>query len=94
MITIGILRIIRRIQYIPRFIIESFTWEYESCKICGNSFRIRWQVKDELWYKVMNVKDETGGSLCLDCFIKKAESKGIIIDRCDVEMELFKTNEL
>jgi len=90
---IGMLRVIRRIRNIPRFIIESFTWEYESCIICGNSFRIRWQVKDELWQKVMNVTDETGGSLCLDCFIKKAEQKGITINQCDIEMEIFKTNE-
>lgn len=41
----------------------------------------------------MNVTDETGGSLCLDCFIKKAEQKGITINQCDIEMEIFKTNE-
>jgi hypothetical protein len=29
----------------------------------------------------------------LDCFIKKAEQKGITINQCDIEMEIFKTNE-
>ena len=77
-------RIFRRIKYIPQFIRESFIWEYETCQECGNSFRIRWHVKDEIWNKVTNTNDGGGGSYCIDCFIKKAEKQGIEINDNDV----------
>lgn len=83
------IRIIRRIKYIPSFIKQSFNWEYESCKICSNSFRIMWHVNDNIWQKVMNINDDGGGSLCVDCFIKKAEKQGIIIKESEIQINLF-----
>jgi len=41
-------RIFRRIKYIPTFIKESIFWECETCQTCGNSFRIKCLVKDEI----------------------------------------------
>jgi len=82
-------RIIRRLKYFPKFIKEALIWEYESCDECGSIFRIMWQVDDEIWKKVMNVEDEGGGSLCVDCFIKKSEKKKIIIKSSDVKLNLF-----
>jgi len=84
-----IIRIIRRIKYIPIFLYESFKWEYETCKICGTAFRINWAVKDEIWQNVMKVDDGSGGSLCLDCFIKKAEKININLDLKDFKIDLF-----
>jgi len=48
-------------------------WPYESCITCGNGFRTIWSVEDKYWHKVMGVSDSGGGSLCIDCFIRKAE---------------------
>ena len=81
-------RIYRRIKYISKFIKESFTYEYETCQECGNAFRVMWHVKDEIWNKVTNTYGG-GGSYCVDCFIKKAEKQGIIINQEDISLELF-----
>jgi hypothetical protein len=82
-------RIIRRVKYFPKFIKEAFSWEYESCKRCGSIFRIVWNVDDKIWQKVMEVSDDGGGSLCIDCFVKIAESKGIIIKPEQINIKLF-----
>ncbi|MCE5220210.1 MAG: hypothetical protein LLF98_02785 [Clostridium sp.] len=82
-------RIYRRIKYIPKFIKESLTYEYETCQECGNAFRIMWHVNDEIWNKVTNTNDGGGGSYCVDCFVKKAESKNIKINSKDINLELF-----
>jgi len=82
-------RLFKRIKYLPLFIHEAAIWQYETCQKCGNAFRIRWHVNDEIWQKVMNVKDDSGGSMCLDCFVKKAEKISIILKDTDIRMELF-----
>lgn len=82
-------RILRRIKYIPNFVKQSYEWEYESCQQCGNAFRIMWNVKDEIWNKVTNTYDGGGGSYCVDCFVKKAESVGIKISNEDIKLKIF-----
>ena len=79
-------RFIRRLLWLFLYQWNSLTlfkWPYESCKRCGKSFRIVWSVKDEFWYKVMQRKDNGGGSLCLDCFIELAENKDIELKEDD-----------
>ncbi|MGE5438025.1 MAG: hypothetical protein ACM3O3_12500 [Syntrophothermus sp.] len=92
MLKIFLNRFIRRLKYFKYFIKESLIWEYESCKRCGNSFRIRWNIKDEIWNKVTNTNDDSGGSYCVDCFIKLAENKNITIKNDDIELNLFYPN--
>lgn len=82
-------RIFRRIKYIPTFIKESIFWECETCQTCGNSFRIKCLVKDEIWDKVTETTGGTGGSYCVDCFIKKAEKKGVLVSKEDLELDPF-----
>lgn len=82
-------RIYRRIKYIPKFIKESFTYEYETYQECGNAFRIMWHVKDEIWNKVTKTDDGGGGSYCVDCFIKEAEKQNIKINQEDINLKLF-----
>lgn len=82
-------RVFRRIKHIPLFLKESLAWEYESCKECGKSFRVMWQVKDEIWNKVTGTNDGGGGSYCIDCFVKRAEKQGIMISNDDIELSLF-----
>lgn len=86
-IPLSIKRILRRIKYV--FLFRSLSWKYESCKDCGHCFRINWSVKDEIWEKVMGVSDGGGGSLCIDCFIERAEKKGIYIKDEDYGIRLF-----
>jgi hypothetical protein len=81
-------RILRRIRYV--FVLNDLLiWEYESCQRCGHCFRICWSVKDEIWKKVMNVTDDGGGSLCVDCFVELACAKNIEIKDEDIRLELF-----
>ena len=82
-------RVFHMIKHIPDFIKESYCWGYESCQECGNSFRVMWHVRDEIWNKVTGTNDGCGGSYCLDCFVKLAEKKGICIEPKDVRMDLF-----
>lgn len=77
---LGLKRIIRRIKFFSHFIREVFSWEYESCKKCGSIFRIMWHVDDHIWQEVVGVNDDTGGSLCVDCFVKLAEKKVFILN--------------
>lgn len=85
--------LIRLFRYTRYFFLcymkEAWKWEYESCKRCGKIFRIQWHVSDSIWNKVMNVNDGSGGSLCVDCFIKIAKDKCPVI--CDefIKMRLF-----
>lgn len=79
-------RLLRRIRWLLITQWRSLTlrqWPYESCKVCGKAFRVRWDVDNFVWYKVMNVCDDGGGSLCIDCFIEKAEQQGVPIVRGD-----------
>jgi len=86
-------RIFRYIRYFFIYYIkQAIKWRYESCKMCGRGFRINWSVENYIWKQVMGVKDETGGSLCIDCFMLKAEKKGIILKKEDVELDLFYPN--
>jgi len=81
-------RIIRRIRYFPTFLLESYKWEYESCERCGSAFRVIWSVDDKTWAKVMS-RDDGGGCVCVDCFVKIAESKGVVIEPKNVKLNLF-----
>jgi hypothetical protein len=85
MIRLVLKRIFRRIKYI--FLFRNLFWVNESCKDCGHCFRIAWLVKDEIWEKVMN--DKNGGSLCIDCFIERAEKKNIELSKEDFNIEVF-----
>jgi len=84
-------RLFRRIKYFRWFLIESWTWKYETCQRCGNAFRIAWAVKDSMWEKVTGIKDGGGGSYCIDCFIKLAEKQRIKINKTDIKFEIFCT---
>lgn len=81
-----ILRFFRRIRY-P--FISSYLWPFETCKRCGRNFRVRWNVKDEIWQKVMNVEDDGGGSLCVDCFIDAALNKGVHVKKEYFTIDIF-----
>lgn len=90
-------RFYRRVKWLLFYQWYSLTlnsWSYESCKICGKSFRIRWNVKDTYWKKVVNVSDSGGGSLCVDCFLELAEKKLIQIKSSDIEIEIFDPHNL
>jgi len=82
-------RIIRRIRHFPAFIFEAMGWEYESCQRCGSAFRVMWSVDDNIWNKVTGENDGGGGSYCVDCFIKIAEAKNIIIEPNNIKLSLF-----
>ena len=89
-------RLKRRFLWLLMYQWSSLTlsqWPYESCRKCGKSFRLLWNVKDQLWKKVMNVNDEDGGSYCVDCFIERANKIGIIIPNEDINIELFQPGD-
>jgi len=65
-----------RFKHLLRFR-EIINWKYESCYRCGSGDRLTIDVKDNKWIEV-NGRYE--GCLCLDCFIKIAESKNIKIE--------------
>ncbi len=79
----------RRITHIPSFIKECFKWEYETCQKCGTAYRLLWHVKNEIWDKVTNTSNYSGGCYCVDCFIKKAEKQGIEINPEDISIRPF-----
>lgn len=85
-------RIIRRIKYFPIYLKEARSWEYESCKRCGSIFRLVWTIDNELWKKVMDVNDDGGGSVCIDCFIKLAENKNVEIKNKNLKIDPFYPN--
>lgn len=51
-----------------------------------------WRVKNEIWNEVTNTNDGGGGSYCVDCFVKKAEKRGIKINSWDIRLKLFYSN--
>lgn len=42
-----------------------------------------------MWEKVTGAADGGGGSLCLDCFVEKAEKKGIKVTEEDFTVNVF-----
>jgi len=91
MIRLVIRRLWRRLKWLLSM--RRITWEYESCIVCGRSFRIGWDVRDHIWQAVMDVKDGSGGSLCVDCFVERAEAKGVKFKSDDFDMYIFTPEE-
>lgn len=52
-----------------------------------------WHVDDHIWQEVVGVNDDTGGSLCVDCFVKLAEKKSIYIKPEEIKLDLFYPEE-
>jgi hypothetical protein len=77
-------RLFRRLRYV--FMLRSLSWKYESCRDCGHCFRLVWSVKDGIWNEVMGNGD---GILCLDCFIERADMKGIYLKKEYFDIEIF-----
>jgi len=71
-------RIVRAIKNIPWFLYESWTWEYESCKDCGKTFRVLWAVDDKTWKFVMGNAE---GCFCVACFVKRANKVGLTLTK-------------
>lgn len=63
-------------------------WEFESCDRCGNTFRSIWETTSMQWKAVTGNKNG-GGCYCFDCFIKKAEIKGIKIFPQEIKIKPF-----
>ena len=85
-------RLLKRIKWLlinQWLLLTLSSWPYETCENCEKAFRISWLVEDKYWYKVMDVSDDGGGSLCLDCFLEKANKKGVVIpeDAVDIFLE-------
>lgn len=90
--TIFYRRLIRRIRWLLFYQWHSITlkqWPYESCWMCGKAFRVCWTVKDVYWQKIINVSDDSGGSLCVDCFLELAAKKKILVPRSVIKIEIF-----
>lgn len=64
-----------RFKWILNFY-EVMTHPYENCDECGSNYCLCINVKDDKWIKV-NGKDQ--GCLCMDCFLRIAQEKGISI---------------
>lgn len=73
-------RLINRFKPIFRFR-EMWSWDYESCERCGSCFRLAYTMTNEKWKEVYGSEN---GCLCLDCFLKMAESKDIKISPEDI----------
>lgn len=87
-------RLLRRVRWLLFYQWQSLTldqWPYESCWMCGKSFRIVWSVEDKYWIAVVGVEDGSGGSLCLDCFLWYADSLDIVIPSDAIELQIFKS---
>jgi len=74
-------RLYRRLKFAFRFK-EMYTWEYESCNLCGINYRLPIGIVDKTWLAV-NGKSE--GCLCVNCFLQLAQEKGIEITIDDIE---------
>ena len=61
---------------------EDVDWKGETCKLCKKEQRIAWSVKDSLWNKIVDEKYRNK-VLCLECFLKIADKKGINISKKD-----------
>jgi len=46
-----------------------------------------WNVDDNIWTKVTG--RDNGGSYCIDCFVKIAEARNIIIEPNSIKLSLF-----
>lgn len=51
--------------------------ECERCKDCGQQYEYVWEADDRLWKHIWGSE---GGQLCIPCFTKRCESKGITIE--------------
>lgn len=89
MIRVFLPRLFRQARFLIINIPNISTWEYESCRDCGRPFHICWTVNDAIWKKVMDVNDDSGGSLCVDCFIQRAIKKGVTINNNDFTLNIF-----
>ncbi len=65
-------RLRRYFEYLPTFLAYAYCWDYETCIDCGRAFRVGWDVDNAVWKQVMRVHDDSGGSLCVDCFYHRA----------------------
>jgi len=91
-IPVALLRLLRRIRWLLIYQWRSLTlkqWPYESCWMCGKSFRVRWSVEDKYWRDVVGVPDAGGGSLCVDCFVEYAKYLGIRVPFGEIKIEVF-----
>jgi len=61
-------------------------WMYETCDQCTREQRIAWHVSDELWNSVV-IPYYRNRILCLECFLRMADDKGVIIEKEDVCIE-------
>ena len=61
---------------------EKYKWNGEICKLCKREQRIAWSVKDSLWNRIVDEKYRNK-VLCLECFLKIADKKGINISKKD-----------
>ena len=52
-------------------------WLYETCKNCGREQRLSWSVNQDTWKLICGKSTKT---LCLECFLKRADEKKIYID--------------
>ena len=48
----------------------------ERCHICGKEYEYVYEVTNELWEKITNIKNNSG-LRCIPCLEKSAKSKGI-----------------
>lgn len=55
-------------------------WRGETCKLCHREQRLAWSVTNKLWNKVT---DESEVTWCLECFLKRAEIKGVVVKKRD-----------
>jgi hypothetical protein len=96
MIKIALMRLMRRVKWLIVHQWNTLTlrqWPYESCKRCGKTFHLVWNVEDRYWREVMGVLDDSGGSLCLDCFIECAERRGINVPSKSISLKVFMPKE-
>lgn len=82
-------RLFRRIRWFLFYQWHTLLWPYESCQRCGKAFQICWSVEDVYWQKVIGVSDDSGGSLCIDCFIELANDLKITIPDEAFRIEIF-----
>ena len=61
-----------------------FNWIFETCACCTREQRLAWNVNDELWQKVV-IKYYHKKVLCLECFLRMADDKGIEVQLPNIE---------
>lgn len=65
--------------------LRSAIWEGEVCKICDRDQRLAWYVEDDLWEEIVPARFKAW-VMCLECFLKFADNKGVIISLDDIKM--------